>query len=194
MRKILAVAGIAALALTGCGRADDTTTGASGSASASVKPADITVGVAMPTKTSERWIKDGDYMKQQLEAAGYKVNLQYANDDIPTQVTQVQDMITKKNDVLVVASIDGTALKGALADAKADGIPVIAYDRLLRDTDAVRVLHDLRQPEGRQAAGRVAPQGPRGLGQAQAVERRAVRRVPRRQQRDLLLQRCHGRS
>ena len=137
MRKILAVAAIAALALTGCGRADDTTTGASGSASASVNPADITVGVAMPTKTSERWIKDGDYMKQQLEAAGYKVNLQYANDDIPTQVTQLQDMITKKNDVLVVASIDGTALKGALADAKADGIPVIAYDRLLRDTDAV---------------------------------------------------------
>ena len=138
MRKILAVAAIAALALTGCGRADDTTSGASGSASASVNPADITVGVAMPTKTSERWIKDGDYMKQQLEAAGYKVNLQYANDDIPTQVTQLQDMITKKNDVLVVASIDGTALKGALADAKADGIPVIAYDRLLRDTDAVQ--------------------------------------------------------
>ena len=91
----------------------------------------------MPTKTSERWIKDGDYIKSQLEAAGYKVNLQYANDDIPTQVTQLQDMITKKNGVLVVASIDGTALKGALADAKADGIPVIAYDRLLRDTDAV---------------------------------------------------------
>ena len=107
MRKILAVAGIAALALTGCGRADDTTTGASGSASASVNPADITVGVAMPTKTSERWIKDGDYMKQQLEAAGYKVNLQYANDDIPTQVSQVNDMVTKGNQVLVVLSISG---------------------------------------------------------------------------------------
>ena len=93
MRKILAVAGIAALALT-CGRADDTTSTAGGSGSASANPADITVGVAMPTKTSERWIKDGDYMKQQLEAAGYKVNLQYANDDIPTQVTQIQDMVT----------------------------------------------------------------------------------------------------
>ena len=73
MRKILAVAAIAALALTGCGRSDDTTSGASGSGSASVNPSDVTVGVAMPTKTSERWIKDGDYMKQQLEAAGYKV-------------------------------------------------------------------------------------------------------------------------
>ena len=135
MRKILAVAAIAALALAGCGRADETSS--DGGSAASANPADITVGVAMPTKTSERWIKDGDYIKQQLEAAGYKVNLQYANDDIPTQVTQLQDMVTKKNDILVVASIDGTALKGALSDAKADGIPVIAYDRLLRDTDAV---------------------------------------------------------
>ncbi len=135
MRKILAVAAIAALAMTGCGRSTETSTGSGSSGAAN--PADITVGVAMPTKTSERWIKDGEYIKQQLEAAGYKVNLQYANDDIPTQVTQLQDMITKKNGVLVVASIDGTALKGALSDAKADGIPVIAYDRLLRDTDAV---------------------------------------------------------
>jgi putative multiple sugar transport system substrate-binding protein len=96
-----------------------------------------TIGVAMPTKTSQRWIKDGDAMKSQLEAAGYKVNLQYANDDIPTQVTQVNDMVTKKNQVLVVASIDGTALAGALKQAKEAGIPVIAYDRLLRSTDAV---------------------------------------------------------
>ena len=194
MRKILAVAAIAALALTGCGRADDTTTGASGSASASVNPADITVGVAMPTKTSERWIKDGDYMKQQLEAAGYKVNLQYANDDIPTQVTQLQDMITKKNDVLVVASIDGTALKGALADAKADGIPVIAYDRLLRDTDAVEYYTTFDNLKVGKLQAESLLEGPRGLGQAQAVERRAVRRVPRRQQRDLLLQRRLGRA
>lgn len=134
MRKFLAVAAVAALAVTGCGRSTETSTGGG---AASADPSDITIGVAMPTKTSERWIKDGDYIKQQLEAAGYKVNLQYANDDIPTQVTQLQDMVTKKNGLLVVASIDGTALKGALADAKADGIPVIAYDRLLRDTDAV---------------------------------------------------------
>ena len=53
------------------------------------------VGVAMPTKTSERWINDGDEMKKQLEAAGYKVDLQYADDDIPTQVTQLENMITK---------------------------------------------------------------------------------------------------
>jgi putative multiple sugar transport system substrate-binding protein len=134
MRKILAIAAIAAMALTmsGCGRSTDTaakTDIASGTKG--------TIGVAMPTKTSQRWIKDGDAMKTQLEAAGYKVNLVYANDDIPTQVTQVNDMVTKKNQVLVVASIDGTALAGALKQAKEAGIPVIAYDRLLRSTNAV---------------------------------------------------------
>jgi putative multiple sugar transport system substrate-binding protein len=134
MRKILAVTAIAAMALTmsSCGRSTDTaakTDIASGTKG--------TIGVAMPTKTSQRWIKDGDAMKSQLEAAGYKVNLVYANDDIPTQVTQVNDMVTKKNQVLVVASIDGTALAGALKQAKEAGIPVIAYDRLLRSTNAV---------------------------------------------------------
>jgi len=136
MRKFLAVAAATALAFTmsSCGRdAGTTTTGASPGAAA-VKG---TIGVAMPTKTSERWIKDGDNIKKQLEAAGYQVNLQYANDDIPTQVTQVNDMVTKKNQLLVVAAIDGVALKGALKEAKDAGIPVVAYDRLLRETDAV---------------------------------------------------------
>ncbi len=133
MRKLIAAAAVGALAmgLSACGRSTD-----QGSAGNDLSTKG-TIGVAMPTKTSERWIKDGSYMKEQLEAAGYKVNLQYANDDIPTQVTQVNDMVTKKNQILVVASIDGTALKGALSEAKDAGIPVIAYDRLLRDTDAV---------------------------------------------------------
>ena len=134
MRKIFAIVAIGAVALTmtGCGRSTDTTT--TGDIASGTKG---TIGVAMPTKTSQRWIKDGDAMKAQLEAAGYKVNLVYANDDIPTQVTQVNDMVTKKNQVLVVASIDGTALAGALKQAKDAGIPVIAYDRLLRSTNAV---------------------------------------------------------
>jgi len=135
VRKYLALAVTGALALTmsSCGRASTADAGKEG-ISGGTKG---TIGVAMPTKTSQRWIKDGDAMKAQLEAAGYKVNLQYANDDIPTQVTQVNDMVTKKNQVLVVASIDGTALAGALKQAKEAGIPVIAYDRLLRSTDAV---------------------------------------------------------
>jgi putative multiple sugar transport system substrate-binding protein len=134
MRKILAIAaaGAMALAMSGCGQSSGTDNGSSISAGKKG-----TIGVAMPTKTSQRWIKDGDYMKAELEKAGYKVNLQYANDDIPTQVTQVNDMVTKQNQVLVVASIDGTALAGVLKQAKEAGIPVIAYDRLLRSTQAV---------------------------------------------------------
>jgi len=177
VRKILAIVATGALALTmsACGRSTDTT--AKSDIASGTKG---TIGVAMPTKTSQRWIKDGDAMKAQLEAAGYKVNLQYANDDIPTQVTQVNDMVTKKNQVLVVASIDGTALAGVLKQAKEAGIPVIAYDRL---------LHDVRQPQGRRAPGPVPGRRPQGQRQGGPVERRAVRRLPRRQQRHVLLQR-----
>jgi putative multiple sugar transport system substrate-binding protein len=89
------------------------------------------VGIAMPTQTSERWIKDGDAIKKDLEALGYKTDLEYANNDIPTQVQQIEAMITKKAKVLVIASIDGTALSSQLDEAAAAGIKVIAYDRLI---------------------------------------------------------------
>ncbi|ANP71323.1 Sugar ABC transporter substrate-binding protein [Cryobacterium arcticum] len=95
------------------------------------------VGVAMPTKSSERWINDGNAVKEQLEAKGFKVDLQYAEDDIPTQVSQIENMITKGAKALIVASIDGTTLTSVLQDAADADIPVIAYDRLIRDTDNV---------------------------------------------------------
>ena len=95
------------------------------------------IGVLMPTKSLQRWNQDGDNMKTQLEAKGYEVDLQYADNDVALQVEQVENMITKGVDVLVVASIDGGALGGVLADAKEKEIPIIAYDRLLMDTDAV---------------------------------------------------------
>ena len=103
------------------------------------KPAaeDLTVGVAMPTETSERWINDGKAVKEQLEDAGYGVDLQYANDDIPTQQQQIEQMITKGADILIVASIDGTALAEQLQTAADKGIPVIAYDRLINGTENV---------------------------------------------------------
>ena len=95
------------------------------------------VGVAMPTQSSERWIKDGDNMKKQLEALGYEVDLQYAEDDIPTQQSQLETMIAQGVNCLVVAAIDSGALVNVLDQAKQANIPVIAYDRLLMDTDAV---------------------------------------------------------
>ena len=95
------------------------------------------VGVAMPTKDLQRWNQDGANMKSSLEEAGYAVDLQYANDDVATQVSQIENMITSGCDVLVIASIDGGSLGTVLADAKEKKIPVIAYDRLIMDTDAV---------------------------------------------------------
>ncbi len=95
------------------------------------------VGVAMPTKTSERWINDGMNIKAKLETLGYEVDLQYADDDIDLQVSQIESMIRNGANCLVIASIDSTRLVEVLAQAKAKGIAVIAYDRLLMDTNAV---------------------------------------------------------
>ncbi len=93
-----------------------------------------TIGIAMPTQSSARWISDGNSMVEQFEAAGYDTILQYAEDDIPTQLAQVENMITQGVDALVIAAIDGTTLSNALENAAASGIPVIAYDRLIRDS------------------------------------------------------------
>ena len=95
------------------------------------------VGVAMPTKDLQRWNQDGDNMKKELEAAGYQVDLQYGANDIPTQVSQLENMIANGCKVLVIASIDGYSLGTVLAQAKEKGIPVIAYDRLIMNSDAV---------------------------------------------------------
>ena len=95
------------------------------------------VGVAMPTQSSERWINDGANMKKQLEALGYEVDLQYAEDDVQMQVSQIENMIASGVNCLVIASIDSSALVNVEEQAKKAGIPIIAYDRLLMDTDAV---------------------------------------------------------
>ncbi|WP_417411681.1 multiple monosaccharide ABC transporter substrate-binding protein [Hoeflea sp.] len=96
-----------------------------------------TVGIAMPTKSSARWISDGNSMVEQFTAAGYETDLQYAEDDIPNQLAQIENMITKGVDVLVIAAIDGTTLSNALENAAASGIKVIAYDRLIRESGNV---------------------------------------------------------
>ena len=138
MKKFLSVALVAgALVVAACG-------GSTGSpaapASAGASPAagggDL-VGIAMPTKSSARWIADGDNLVKSLQELGYSTDLQYAEDDIPTQVSQVENMVTKGDKVLVIAAIDGTALGDVLKQAEDSKIPVIAYDRLIRESDAV---------------------------------------------------------
>ena len=95
------------------------------------------VGIAMPTKSSLRWISDGNELKAALEAKGYTVDLQYAEDDIPNQLAQIENMVTKGVKVLVIAAIDGTTLSAILQQAHDSGVKVIAYDRLIRDTPNV---------------------------------------------------------
>src|SRR5690348_2909924 len=96
-----------------------------------------TVGIAMPTKSSARWIADGNNMVKALKEKGYGADLQYAEDDIPNQLSQVENMVTKGVKALVIAAIDGTTLSDVLKQAKAKGVVVIAYDRLIRDTPNV---------------------------------------------------------
>lgn len=132
MRKLnwAAVVVIALLAavLAGCGR--------------SAAPADSgggqrTVGIAMPTKSSERWVADGQNMVDQFHEMGYQTDLQYGDDVVQNQVSQIENMITKGVDLLVIAPIDGSSLTATLENAAAAGIPVISYDRLIRGTGNV---------------------------------------------------------
>lgn len=95
------------------------------------------IGISMPTKSSERWIKDGETMKEILEGKGYTADLQFAEDDIPTQKAQIENMITKGAKVLIIAAIDGSTLSETLDQAGKDGVKIISYDRLLVNTDAV---------------------------------------------------------
>ncbi|WP_375340412.1 multiple monosaccharide ABC transporter substrate-binding protein [Lacrimispora amygdalina] len=97
----------------------------------------VLIGVAMPTKDLQRWNQDGANMKKELETAGYKVDLQYASNDVQTQVSQIENMISNGCKMLVIASIDGSSLGEPLSQAKSMGIPVIAYDRLIMNSDAV---------------------------------------------------------
>ncbi|WIX90979.1 multiple monosaccharide ABC transporter substrate-binding protein [Amycolatopsis sp. DG1A-15b] len=129
----VAAAGLV-LTLSACGSSQKT---ADQTAAPGASAAGALVGVTMPTKSSERWIHDGDNIKAALEKLGYKVDLQYAENDIPTQVNQIENQITKGAKVLVIASIDGTAITTQLQEAADKKIPVIAYDRLIRNSPNV---------------------------------------------------------
>ncbi|TDT97421.1 monosaccharide ABC transporter substrate-binding protein (CUT2 family) [Streptomyces sp. 846.5] len=123
-----------ALVLAACGSSTKTV---DASSSSSGSTAGALVGITMPTKSSERWIHDGDNLKAALIKLGYKVDLQYAENDIPTQANQIDNQITKGAKLLIIASIDGTALSTQLQEAGDKHIPVIAYDRLIRNSAKV---------------------------------------------------------
>lgn len=135
-RKVLtgiAAVGLA-LSLAACSGGGRAGSAASGSAQ-DVKGAQI--GVAMPTQTSERWIDDGNNVKAKLTKMGYKVDLQYANDKVQDQISQIEGMLNKGAKALIIAAIDGTALTQVLKTATDDGVKVIAYDRLINGSPGV---------------------------------------------------------
>ena len=151
MNRVIAIilAVLFAFGLAACGTtATDTAKPADSSAVAAAPAAtpaeeaapaakDQLIGVAMPTQSLQRWNQDGANMKTQLEAKGYQVDLQYANNDVNTQVQQLENQITKGCKVLVIASIDGTVLSDVLKKAADQKIKVIAYDRLIMQTPNV---------------------------------------------------------
>ncbi|ABK76012.1 multiple monosaccharide ABC transporter substrate-binding protein [Mycolicibacterium smegmatis] len=135
MRKLTWLAALlAALAmamtLSGCGRSAEGGGGGDGDAKG-------TVGIAMPTKSSERWVADGQNMVDQFKALGYDTDLQYGDDVVQNQVSQIENMITKGVKLLVIAPIDGSSLTNTLQHAADLKIPVISYDRLIKGTPNV---------------------------------------------------------
>jgi putative multiple sugar transport system substrate-binding protein len=132
VRKLIWFAALLAivttLATSGCGRSTDTAGG---------DGAKGTIGIAMPTKSSERWVADGQNMVEQFESLGYTTDLQYGDDVVQNQVSQIENMITKGVKLLVVAPIDGSSLTTTLQHAADLKIPVISYDRLIRGTPNV---------------------------------------------------------
>ena len=147
MKKLIALllAAVMVFAMAACGSeaassAPAEAASAPAEASAAEAPAEggqQTVGIAMPTKSLERWNRDGEYLKEQFEAAGYTVELKYSDNDTDQQNNDIANMIADGVDILIVAAIDGEALTNTLAEAKGAGIPVISYDRLIMNTDAI---------------------------------------------------------
>lgn len=145
---LMLVALLAAVVLSACGSAQESTTEdtVSSESAATTNTSEETssetsttsegklIGISMPTKSSQRWIDDGNNMVKFFEEKGYETDLQYAEDDIPNQLAQIENMITKGVNVLVIAAIDGTTLSDVLQQAADQGILVIAYDRLIRDS------------------------------------------------------------
>lgn len=137
-RTLLASAAVAAsLLFTACG--GDGAGGGGAAAGGSQDPADLRVGVSLTSQDEERWLTDGKAIREGLEELGYQVDLQYANNDIPTQQQQVDQMITSGADLLILAPLDGTALAPQLQAAVNAEVPVISYDRLIRNSSDVDV-------------------------------------------------------
>ena len=123
--------------MTACGSDPTANKGASSDKASSGDSGKKKVGISMPTKSLERWNRDGSYLEEQFKKEGYDVEITYSDNDTDQQVNDIQNMISDHVDILVVGAIDGDTLSTVLADAKDQNIPVISYDRLIMNTDAI---------------------------------------------------------
>src|SRR3954462_4721380 len=138
--KVLGVTAVAALVLTGCGRSSDagaTPAASNGGSAAAGFPANAVIGVALPQKTSENWVLAEQLFKDGLSSAGFKADVQFANGGVSEQQNQISAMVTKGAKVIIVGAIDGAQLGTQLKQAKDAGATIIAYDRLLLNTNDV---------------------------------------------------------
>ena len=135
VKKILVfcLALIVTVVMAGCG--GGASSSSSGSGAGDKKG--VKIGVAMPTKSLQRWNQDGANMEAKLKEKGYDVDLQFAENKVEMQVSQIENMITKGCKVIIVGAIDGGSLSSVLDEAKSAGCKVISYDRLIMNTDAV---------------------------------------------------------
>lgn len=131
LMSVLLCGAMVAAMITGCDQAG-TGKGGNGSDGGSKK-----IGISMPTKSLERWNRDGSYLKEQFENEGYEVEITYSDNDAEQQVNDIQNLVSDGVNILIVAAIDGESLTTVLNDAKSNDIPVISYDRLIRNTDAI---------------------------------------------------------
>ncbi|MFF8590389.1 multiple monosaccharide ABC transporter substrate-binding protein [Streptomyces sp. NPDC015220] len=129
----MATAASLALTLSACGQNSDG--GSKEDKDSSAKGG--TIGIAMPTKSSERWISDGKNVVNDLKAKGYKTKLVYGEDNPDTQVSQIENLITQGVKGLIIAAIDNKSLNNVLQEAADADIPVISYDRLILGTKNV---------------------------------------------------------
>ncbi|GAA6123112.1 sugar ABC transporter substrate-binding protein [Bifidobacterium psychraerophilum] len=135
MVKVLAAATGLAM-VVGLGACGGTRSGTSTGESSSLEKG-ATIGISMPTKSEERWNKDGNNLKAKLEDAGYKVILSFADDKPAQQNSDIENMVNNDAKIVVVAAKDGTAVGPAVEKARDAGTKVIAYDRLIMNTKAV---------------------------------------------------------
>ncbi|MES5821863.1 sugar-binding protein [Streptomyces sp. RG80] len=128
-RAVLAGAASLAVTLSACGKENESSSGSS--------PEGGTVGIAMPTRASDRWLTDGKSVVERLKDMGYKSKLVYGDDDPKAQVSQIGDLVKQGVDALIIAAIDNKSLNGVLQQAADAKIPVISYDRLILGTKNV---------------------------------------------------------